>query len=156
MDFHGGDKMKIRTAMRPGRASGQSRFLQHMPVLAGGFTLIELVIVVAIVGILATIAYPSYQQYIVQSRRAEAQSYMMELALRQEKLRAANNTYAPTASLTVINTSYYTFTASGTPTADSYTIVGTAQGGQATKDSACNPLTLDQSGAKAPTTCWKR
>jgi prepilin-type N-terminal cleavage/methylation domain-containing protein len=54
MDFHGGDEMKIRTAMRPGRASGQSRFLQHMPVLAGGFTLIELVIVVAIVGILAT------------------------------------------------------------------------------------------------------
>lgn len=129
--------------------------VKALPRDASGFTLIELVIVVAIVGILATIAFPSYQQYIVQSRRAEAQSYMMELALRQERFRAAQSTYASTTGLSVNNSSFYTFTASGT-TESAYTIVATPQGAQATRDTACAQLTLDQSGTKLPAACWKR
>ncbi|RZL01524.1 MAG: type IV pilin protein [Rubrivivax sp.] len=59
-----------------------------------GFTLIELMVVVAIVGILAAIAYPSYTQYVQRSRRAEAQTVLMEAAQYMQRFYAANNSYA--------------------------------------------------------------
>ena len=118
-----------------------------------GFTLIELMIVVVVIGILAAIAIPSYQDYVTQSRRAEAQGYMMELALREEKHRANNISYADHTALGVSNSSHYTFTI--VAAANTYTITATAQGTQATRDSACTPLTLDQGGAKTPAACWK-
>ncbi|WP_286816547.1 type IV pilin protein [Marinobacter sp. UBA3607] len=58
-----------------------------------GFTLIEVMIVVAIVGILAAVAYPSYQEHVKASRRAEAQSALMGLAAAMERHFTANNTY---------------------------------------------------------------
>jgi type IV pilus assembly protein PilE len=59
-----------------------------------GFTLIELMIAVVIVGILASIAYPSYQRYVLSSRRAEAQADMLEDSAWLEKWRANQNTYS--------------------------------------------------------------
>ncbi len=58
-----------------------------------GFTLIELMIVVAIVGILAAIAYPSYTRYVQNTREAEAQGQIMELATALEAYRAKNFSY---------------------------------------------------------------
>jgi len=58
-----------------------------------GFTLIEMMIVVAIIGILAAIAYPSYEEYVKSSRRAEAQSALMGLAAAMERHFTANNSY---------------------------------------------------------------
>lgn len=58
-----------------------------------GFTLIELMIVVAIIGILAAVAYPSYQEYVRSSHRAEAQSALMGLAATMERHFTANNSY---------------------------------------------------------------
>lgn len=58
-----------------------------------GFTLIELLIAVAIVAILAAIAYPGYQEYIRRANRAEGQSLLLDAAARQERFFAQNNTY---------------------------------------------------------------
>lgn len=59
-----------------------------------GFTLIELMIVVAIVGILAAIAWPAYQNYVESARRADAQGALMSLANAMERFHTTNRTYA--------------------------------------------------------------
>ena len=58
-----------------------------------GFTLIELMIVVAIVGVLGAIAYPSYKNYVLKSRRAEARVALMEVLQQQERYMSQHNTY---------------------------------------------------------------
>lgn len=63
-----------------------------------GFTLIEVMIVVAIVGILAAIAYPSYQEYIASSKRAEVQANLFELAQFMERAYTVNNSYPVVAN----------------------------------------------------------
>jgi type IV pilus assembly protein PilE len=64
-----------------------------------GFTLIELMITVAIVGILAAIAYPSYTQYVLRGHRAAAQSEMMDIANREQQFMLSNRSYADTTAL---------------------------------------------------------
>ena len=120
-----------------------------------GFTLIELLIVVVIIGILAAIAYPSYQNYVLSSRRAEAQSEMLRIQLGLEKWRANNNSYTSTlssAGFTDTN-AYYNYDIINV-TASTYTVRATAQGAQ-TNDTGCTPLTLTQSSVKGPSGCWK-
>jgi len=60
-----------------------------------GFTLIELMIAVAIIGILAAIAYPSYQEYVRRTHRAEAKSEMVEIMSRLQKYKISNFSYMP-------------------------------------------------------------
>lgn len=74
---------------------------QHSQARArGGFTLIEVMITVAIVAILASIALPSYRQYIVRSKRSAAQAQMMDIANRQQQFLIANRGYADKTALT--------------------------------------------------------
>lgn len=70
------------------------------PRKRNGFTLIELMITVAIIAILASIAYPSYQQYIIRSKRSAAQAQMMDIANRQQQFLLANRSYATKDALT--------------------------------------------------------
>ena len=65
---------------------------------AGGFTLIELMIVVAVIGILVAIAYPSYAQYGQKARRVDAKTALLDLGSRQERFFSMNNTYTKTPS----------------------------------------------------------
>jgi len=130
-----------------------------------GFTLIELLIVVAIVGILAAIAIPSYQNYVTQSRRAEAQSVMMDLALKQEKHRASNSSYgyltasgnivSNPASEATFSQDHYNLTIINV-SATAYTVNAAPKGSQLTRDAACNPMTLNRAGTKTPASCWKK
>lgn len=140
-----------------------------------GFTLIELMITVAVIGILAAVAYPSYTQYIVRANRSAAQSFMFSVNNKQEQYMLDARNYAGGGSvltdlaLTLPSevSGKYTITVSCTmPTAvgnctaqvgpPTYLVTGTPVGSQATNDTKCGILTLNNLGTKTPTTsgCW--
>lgn len=107
---------------------------------ARGFTLIELMVVVAVVAILAAIAIPNFLEQSRKGRRAEAMSIVGEIQLRQERWRAENAAYASQAQLGTLPTSdHYGISVTGN-TATAYTITATPQGKQA--NDRCENLVL--------------
>jgi type IV pilus assembly protein PilE len=131
-------------------------------VKQSGFTLIELMITVAIVGILGSVAYPSYVSHIVKTKRNAAESFMMTVANRQEQTMLNARSYfavatGTTAEWTAANlaipaevSSNYTVTvaANNAATPPTFTVTATPSAIQAAKDTKCGILTLDQTGTK--------
>lgn len=133
-----------------------------------GFTLIELLVTIIIVGILSTIAYPSYLSYVQKTRRTEAQSTLIELANRQEMFYLDQHVYATDLNADlgmgsnplITENGYYSITTSSAiSTAVGFTLTATAIAAQAA-DSDCAILSINQDHAKTATNangsdCWK-
>lgn len=139
---------------------------------ARGFTLIEVMIVVAIVGILAAVAYPAYQNSIMKSRRSTAQSCLLELGQFMERFYSTNMRYdedrdgaavtLPAGGCRTDLEDHYTFQfGSGQPTESTYTLEAVPGTVQAKLDSKCKTLSVTHTGEKkvsgsgAVGTCWK-
>ncbi len=150
---------------------------------ARGFTLLELLVSVAIVAILAKVAYPIYTQSILKSRRTEAKNALLDLAAREERYFSTANQYTTSASalgygsaatvtaanpLPVLagNVAYYNLSvqvpdpnAPAASTAPSFRATATAVGTQV-KDTRCGNFTLTQAGVQGMSgtdsvgNCW--
>jgi len=127
-----------------------------------GVSLIELMVVLVILGIIAGFAYPSYQDQVRKSRRASAQTALMDASARQEQFFLDNKSYTTTIVAGGLNMQatteggYYTISVDA-PTAacpinGCYSLTATRQGDQ-TADS-CGDLTLSSDGNNGPAGCW--
>ncbi len=136
-----------------------------------GFSLMEVMITLVIIGLLAAIAYPAYTDTVTKSRRAAAQTALLDLQNRMERYFVDHGTYA-TATIetgaatdvlsdaTTENGFYELSIAAQTQT--TYTLHATPQGTQNTHDTLCKTLTLDNQGNKGisggtatdPSQCW--
>ena len=125
-----------------------------------GFTLLEIMMAVALVAVLASIAIPSYQQYGRKAKRAEAIASLLNMQLQQEKWRANNNSYNATASqIGAPGSAYYSFSVTNAG-ASSYTLIaaaiaGTSQVKDKQSGTSCSTLSIDQSGTRTPAVCWR-
>lgn len=151
-------------------ASGNAGAIRGHRSRKRGFTLIELMIVVAVVAILAAIAYPSYQEYVRKSRRAQAKADLVELAQLAERYHTVNNTYdgfekSSGGSLPIAQspreagaTAHYTI-AMGTHTQSAFQFTATAAS-EAQKKDKCGNLSVNQAGVKTESgsanyaDCW--
>ncbi len=130
-----------------------------------GFTLIELMITVAIIGILATIALPSYRDYVMRANRSAAASYLLEIANLQERhfldarAYAADMTALGATPPTEVSTNYTITTAgNNTATPPSYTVTATPISTGPQSSDSCGVLTLNSKGEKGHASgasrCW--
>lgn len=131
-----------------------------------GFTLIELMIVVAIIGIIGAVAFPSYESYMKKSRRADAKVGMTKIVDREERFYIQNNTYTTAItgaaglnfSSNQSENGYYSFAITSTDPLANFTVTATALGIQTsdtdTTAGDCTTMTLDSTGLKTPAACW--
>ena len=134
-----------------------------------GVTLIELMVVIVVLAILASIAVPSYRRYVMRSNRTEATAALLQVRIAQEKFFLQNGQYAvdgalstaPPAGLGIpaeTASGYYTI-ALVRPTPTTYTVTATAANGQV-DDTDCARLTINESGTRGSSPdpiekCWR-
>lgn len=121
-----------------------------------GFSLVELMVVVAVIAILAAIAYPSYQDYVIKANRTAAQAFMMDIANKEQQYLLDTRSYSSSLTDLALSTptevsKYYTITIDPV-TATTFTITATPITG--TKQASDGALTLDHLGTKSPTDKW--
>jgi type IV pilus assembly protein PilE len=134
-----------------------------------GVTLIELMVIIAILGILGTVAVNSYRGYLLRSNRTEARVALLKVQSQQEKFFLQNGRYAvnselstaPPTGLGVAATtpaSFYTIDLVAIADTNKFTVRARAANGQLKDASACQTFTIDEKGAKLPADssgCWK-
>ena len=135
---------------------------------AGGFTLIELMITVAVVGVLGAVAYPSYQDYVRKGKRSDARASLQAASIAQEKFRLNNASYAsattalsppcPTSGNCDSEQSNYRLATPTGVSATGYTLTANAISTSQTADTGCTAITYAVAGSTITygpsNTCW--
>lgn len=132
-----------------------------------GFTLIELMITVAVVAILAAVAMPSYTEYIMRSHRSNARTTLIGAAQWMERVATATGSYPAATSVTAgvlqVEGNRYTVTAAVSGTFSTFTFTAAPLPGTPQANDRCGSLIIDQagrktvSGASLPAAeCWSR
>jgi len=127
-----------------------------------GFSLLELLVVAAIVAVLAAMAYPGYQRHLAGSRRVLAGTCLLQRAQAMERYSARHHGYqdAPAPLPCREMAAHYQIAFATAPTADAYVLQAVAQGTQALHDPHCAVLSINQWGERLPEAapgevpCW--
>lgn len=152
--------------------------MRRRPGRAAGFSLIELLVVAAIVCVLAALSYPTFQSHIVRSKRAEAQAALMQLMQQQERYYSQNNSYlAFSSASTDPHEMLFKWWSGHSAAASGYEISGSACAGESIArcvqldavpgtanvdagfaDADCQTLSLNSSGDRSASgpyqRCW--
>jgi type IV pilus assembly protein PilE len=131
-----------------------------------GFTLIELMVVVAIIGVLTAIAYPSYDAYMKKTRRSDAKVALTKVIALEERYNSPANNFSYATTLGALNLTttsedgYYTISISAPTPTSGYTVTATAVAGKpqagdtTTSAGDCRVLKISSTGVKTPAACW--
>lgn len=133
--------------------------MKHKPLIKG-FSLIELMITIAIIGILAAVVYPSYIDSVTRSNRSEAQRELVKIANLQEQFYIDFRRYTSDMNELGLGEEPYitdqgNYTIDGGIDGSTFTLTADALGTQKTNDSACDAISITNTGARTPSSCWE-